>query len=109
MLEEEVVESLARMELGFPAWELDINGHMVLHLAERISIQKPSWAKTMRNNERLWNRLCQWKTPNTQPEAVMVNTHKAFKTACKVLGSSAVRTFDRPIDDVSSLRMFISF
>jgi hypothetical protein len=50
--------------------------------------------------ERLWNRLCQWKSQNNQPEAVMINTYKAFKTACKVKGSSNIKTFDRPTDEV---------
>ena len=99
-LKGDVVESLARMELEFPAWELDINRHMILHLAERTPTQGPPWASAMWSYERLWNRLCQWKSQNNQPEAVMVNTYKAFKTACKVKGSSDIKTFDRPTDAV---------
>ena len=99
-LKREVVKSLAQMELELPAWELDINRHMVLHLAERIPTQGPLWASAMWSYERLWNRLCQWKSQNNHPEAVMVNTYKAFKTACKVKGSSNIKTFDRPTDEV---------
>ncbi len=40
-LQEEVVKSLAEMKLHFPAWELDINRHMVLHLAESVPIRGP--------------------------------------------------------------------
>ena len=99
-LKGEVIESLAKMELEFPAWELDINRHMMIHLAERIPTQGPTWSSAMWSYERLWNRLCQWKSQDNQPEAVMINTYKAFKTACKVKGSTEIRTFDRPTDEV---------
>jgi hypothetical protein len=99
-LNTEVVESLAEMELHFPAWELDINRHMVIHLAESVPVRGPPWATAMWAYERFWNRLCQWKSQNNQPEAVMMNTFKAFKTACKVSGTSEVKTFDRPTDEV---------
>jgi hypothetical protein len=99
-LQQDVVEFLARMEIEFPAWELDINRHMVLHLAERINTHGPPWSSSMWSYERLWNRLCQWKSQDLQPEAVMVNTYKAFKSACKVKGSSDIKTFDRPTDEV---------
>ena len=99
-LREEVIEALANMELHFPAWELDLNRHMVLHLAESIPAQGPPWCSAMWSYERLWNRMTQWKSQNNQPEAVMVNTYKAFKAACKIRGCSDVRTFDRPTDEV---------
>ncbi|CAL8470203.1 g9745 [Coccomyxa elongata] len=70
-LKEEVIECLANMELEFPAWELDINRHMILHLAESIPAQGPPWASAMWSYERLWNRMCQWKAQNNHPEAVM--------------------------------------
>ena len=99
-LEAEAVESLAEMELIFPAWELDINRHMVLHLAESVKVRGPPWATAMWAFERFWNRMLQWKSQNNQPEAVMINTFKAFKTAVKVCGSSQVITFDRETDEV---------
>ena len=99
-LEAEVIESLAEMELHFPAWELDINRHMVLHLVESIKARGPPWATSMWGYERFWNRLTQWKSQNNQPEAVMMNTFKAFKTALKVCGASQIRTFDRPTGEV---------
>lgn len=99
-LQEEVVKSLAEMELHFPAWELDINRHMVLHLAESVPIRGPPWATAMWAYERFWNRMCQWMSQTNQPEAVMINTFKAFKVACKVGGNSEVKAFDRPTDEV---------
>ena len=99
-LEAEVKESLAEMELTFPAWELDINRHMILHLAESIKVRGPPWATAMWAYERFWNRMLQWKSQNNQPEAVMINTFKAFKTAVKVCGTSQINTFDRLTDEV---------
>ena len=99
-LQRDVRDSLAKMESEFPAWELDINRHIILYLAERTPIQGPLWASAMWCYERLWHRVCQWKTQDRQPEAVMVNTYKAFKTACKVRGSADIKTFDRPTDEV---------
>ena len=99
-LQKDVVQSLAEMEVEFPAWELDINRHMILHLVERIPTQGPPWSSSMWSYERLWHRLCQWKSQDNQPEAVMVNTYKAYKSACKVRGSSDIKTFDRPTDEV---------
>ena len=85
-LKAEVYESLAKMELEFPAWELDINRHMVLHLAERISIQGPPWASAMWSYERLWNRVLQWNTQKNQPEVNMVNTYKAIQDCLQGAG-----------------------
>lgn len=99
-LRQDVVVALSKMELEFPAWELDINRHMVLHLAESVPAQRPPWSSAMWSYERLWNRLTQWKSQNNQPEAVMINTYKAFKSACKIRGSLDVRTFDRPTDAI---------
>lgn len=99
-LKAEVIESLAEMELHFPAWELDINRHMVLHLAESVEVRGPPWATAMWAYERFWHRMLRWKSQNNQPEAVMMNTFKAFKTACKVCGTSQIKTFDRPTDEV---------
>lgn len=99
-LREEVVEALVRMEVEFPAWELDMNRHMIIHLAESIPMRGPTWSSAMWCYERLWNRMTRWMTQNNQPEATMINTYKAFKTACKIKGSSEVRTFDRPTDEV---------
>ena len=99
-LEAEVVESLAEMELHFPAWELDINRHMVVHLAESVKARGPPWATSMWGYERFWSIMTQWKSRNNQPEAVMMNTFKAFKTACKVCGALEIKTFDRPPDEV---------
>ena len=99
-LQADTVKSLTEMELHFPAWELDINRHMILHLAESVPTRGPPWATAMWGYERFWNRMCQWKSQNNHPEAVMINTFKAFKVACKVGGISEVRCFDRPTDEV---------
>lgn len=74
-LQAEVVEALAHMELEFPAWELDMNRHMIIHLAESIPLRGPTWSSAMWCYERLWNRMTRWMTQNNQPEATMINTY----------------------------------
>ena len=68
------------MELHLPAWELDINRHMVLHLVHAIEDNGPCWTWSMFGFERLWNRTTQWMSQRSHPEATMLNAFKAYKT-----------------------------
>ena len=42
-----VANTLADMETLFPAWDLNINRHMVYHIAEHLAISGPLWPLTM--------------------------------------------------------------
>lgn len=48
--------ALADMEAMFPAWELDLNRHMVSHVADSSPDSGPSWALTSFPYERFWKR-----------------------------------------------------
>ena len=76
---------LARLELLLPAWELDINRHMMLHLVSRIRGSGPCWVWSMFGFERLWGRLIRWMSQKTHPEATMLNAFMALKTASAAL------------------------
>ena len=52
----DVKVALADMEIHFPAWELDLNRHMVRHIAEAILRNGPSWVLTTFASERFWKR-----------------------------------------------------
>lgn len=80
---------MAELEVLLPAWELDITRHMLLHMIEQISSKGPLWAWSMWAYERLWNRLLQWKTQKTHPEATIANQFKAFKVAITSLSRFA--------------------
>ena len=80
---------MAELEVLLPAWELDITRHMLLHMIEQISSKGPLWAWSMWAYERLWNRLLQWKTQKTHPEATIANQFKAFKVAISSLSRFA--------------------
>lgn len=84
-VEKVLPELLAELERLLPAWELDINRHMMLHLVEGIRKNGPCWTWSMFGFERLWNRLTQWMLQTTHPEATMMNAFKAFKTATRAL------------------------
>jgi hypothetical protein len=59
----DLVRALADMELHFPAWELDMNRHNVLHVAQMLCHQKiPLWVLTAFPSERLWYKLVQYVT-----------------------------------------------
>lgn len=81
-LEEQVPEVLAELESFWPTWELNINRHMVIHLAEAVRRHGPCWAWSMFGFERLWGRLSLSETQTSHPEATMVNAWKAFITCC---------------------------
>ena len=80
-IEVAIPKALADLERLLPAWELDINRHMVLHLVEGIRQNGPCWTWSMFGFERLWGRLTKWMLQTVYPEATMLNAFKAFKTA----------------------------
>jgi hypothetical protein len=54
----DVIRALSDMELHFPAWELDMNRHNVLHVAQMVCLQRiPLWVLTAFPSERLWYKL----------------------------------------------------
>jgi hypothetical protein len=104
-LQEDAAIALAQMELFFPAWELDINRHMIIHIPEQITSRGPPWAWSMWAYERFWNRMMQWKTQDKNPAATMVNSYKVFKTAHAALVQNGEKnahwmSFDRESDEV---------
>ena len=48
--------ALADMEFFFPAWHLNINRHIVLHIIERFGFSGPGWLFTTFPYERMWKR-----------------------------------------------------
>jgi hypothetical protein len=77
----EIKEVLALMELYLPAKELNMNRHMVIHLAEAIVRHGPPWAWSMFADERTWK----WATdhlrnPNHKEASMMANL-KVLQTA----------------------------
>lgn len=104
-LQEDAAIALTQMELYFPAWELDINRHMIIHLPEQIVSRGPPWAWSMWAYERFWNRMMQWKTQDRNPTATMVNSYKVYKTAHAALVQNGEKNahwmaFDRQTDEV---------
>ncbi|KAL3138912.1 hypothetical protein ABBQ32_005732 [Trebouxia sp. C0010 RCD-2024] len=88
-LETEVPVIMDRLAAVLPAWELDINRHMMVHLVESIRRHGPPWAWSMFGFERLWGRLTKWMTQTSHPEATMVNSWKAFVTSCNAMPDRA--------------------
>ena len=74
--------ALAELELVLPAWELDMNRHMVTHSAEAVRRHGPCWGWSRFGLERLWGRLIKWMTQTSHPEATMVSAWKALITCC---------------------------
>jgi len=48
--------ALADMEAFFPAWDLDINRHMMGHVAEDVALSGPPWIISTFPFERFWKR-----------------------------------------------------
>ena len=73
---------LTRLEQLLPAWELNMNRHMMLHLAAAVRQHGPCWAWSMFGFERLWDRLTRCMFQTSHPEATMIKSWKAFITCC---------------------------
>ena len=56
LLVTEVKTALADMEINFPAWDLDMNRHMVDHVAESIAPCGAPWTHTTFPFERFWKK-----------------------------------------------------
>lgn len=54
----------------------------MLHLVEAVHGNGPCWTWSMFGYERFWNRLIQWMSQRSHPEATMMNAFKAFTTVC---------------------------
>ncbi|GAX86133.1 hypothetical protein CEUSTIGMA_g13546.t1 [Chlamydomonas eustigma] len=90
-LSENVVNALTDMEIHFPAFELDINRHMILHIARDITIRGPPWAMNMFAFERVWKRVMGWGTSKRFPEASMIKCYRALVAAMALSMPSEAR------------------
>lgn len=101
---------LADLELLFPAWELDINRHMMQHLVDAIKQWGPPWVWSAFGYERLWGRLCEWMLNRTHPEACIMLGWRALRIALHHLGRghqtdesfhfTRIVSFDRATNEV---------
>ena len=88
-LEKQTAVILTKLAEVLPAWEMDINRHMILHLAQSVRRHGPCWAWSMFGFERMWGRLTRWMTQKSHPEATMMNSWKAFMTCCQAVPDRA--------------------
>lgn len=93
-METQMAVVLTKLETVLPAWELDMNRHMMLHMAHSIRRHGPCWCWSMFGFERMWGRLTRWMTQTSHPEATMVNSWKAFVTCCQALPDRAAELED---------------
>ena len=70
---------MAELECWLPTAELGILRHLILHVADHISVAGPPWASSMWSYERLWGRLCRWMHQSTHPATTMMRSYFAFK------------------------------
>jgi len=70
---------LALMEAAFPAWELDINRHSIIHVAEATSVCGPCPTFTTFVFERMWGRMSNWLSQRAYPEASMMQQYMVYK------------------------------
>jgi len=73
-----VCSALAAMEAAFPAWELNLNRHSILHIAEACMVTGPTPTFTTFFFERLWGRLGRWLMQKVHPEATMMTSYKTY-------------------------------
>ena len=76
---------LADMEALWPGYDLDINRHMILHIARHIQLSGPTWALTMFPFERKWKSLGNMMHQTAHPESNMMREFRAFKLALDFL------------------------
>jgi len=76
---QETKDALALMEAAFPAWELDINRHSIIHVAEATSVCGPSPTFTTFVFERMWGRMGNWLSQRAYPEASMMQQYMVYK------------------------------
>ncbi len=91
---------LTDLERLLPAYELDMNRHMMLHVVEAIRLYGPGWTYSMFGYERLWLRLKKWMTQTTYPEATMFNAFQTFKAVCLAIPQLAAQVHGDDVDDV---------
>lgn len=80
----EAASTLAEMELLFPAWDLDINRHMILHIAQHLRWTGPCWALNMLPFERLWKALISWMKQQQHPETTIMLNFNSFRAALRL-------------------------
>ena len=84
-----VANTLADMETLFPAWDLNINRHMVYHIAEHLAISGPLWPLTMFPFERKWKTLGDLMHQTRHPESNVIKEFRAYKLALHFLAKRA--------------------
>lgn len=88
-LQQEVRLALVKMETAFPGWELNLNRHNVLHMADACLITGPTPTFTTFFFERLWGRLARWLKQKVQPEATMMFSYRAYQSTCHFMTHKA--------------------
>lgn len=79
---------LADLEAYLPAYELNINRHMMQHLVPAIWEWGPPWVWSAFGFERLWGRMCEWLMNKTYPEASIHLGVRALQISLRHLGTS---------------------
>lgn len=100
---------LAQLELIFPAWELNINRHMMQHLVKAITEWGPPWTWSAFGYERLWGRMCDWLFNKARPEASIMLGMRALQTALQYLSKSQNYVSEHLPGKVSLFYSLISF
>lgn len=80
---------LADLEAYLPAYELNINRHMMQHLVPAIWEWGPPWVWSAFGFERLWGRMCEWLMNKTYPEASIHLGVRALQISLRYLASLA--------------------
>ena len=80
---------LSDLEAYLPAWELNINRHMMQHLVPAILEWGPPWMWSAFGFERPWGRMNKWLMNKTYPEASVQLAMRALQIALRHLGRLA--------------------
>lgn len=83
-----VCDSLVGMEVAFPGWELNLNRHNVIHIADACSMIGPTPTFSTFFFERLWARLSRWLKQKVQPEKNMMRSYKAYVSTTAYLSKN---------------------
>lgn len=74
-------EVLCRLEMHLPAFELNLNRHLMLHLAEGVLRFGPPFAWSMFSDERFWNALTKMLHNVARPSASILANWKSLQVA----------------------------
>lgn len=69
-----VAEALHKFEQAFPASEMDIKMHNIMHLAHKLNLTGPFQSTYMFDHERNYKTLRHWMTQFKNPESTIMRT-----------------------------------